>query len=161
MAFVSVYLGLGSNRGNRLQNLMQALDLLDKGLGCHYTALSRVIETKAWGFKGDKFLNACVLYRIFRKGTPEEHGHEILALCKDIERQLGRTDAPEFDAEGRRVYHNRTIDIDILFYGNERIDCEDLQVPHPLIAERDFVKIPLMEIAKPSLKAAYSELFAQ
>jgi 2-amino-4-hydroxy-6-hydroxymethyldihydropteridine diphosphokinase len=161
MAFVSVYLGLGSNRGNRLQNLMQALDLLDQGLGCHYTALSHVIETKAWGFKGDKFLNACVLYRIFRKGTPEEHGHEILALCKDIERKLGRDDAPAFDAEGRRIYHNRTIDIDILFYGNERIDCEDLQVPHPLIAERDFVKIPLAEIAKPSLKEAYFELFAQ
>ena len=159
MAFVSVYLGLGSNQGNRLQNLTQALDLLDKGFGCHYTALSRIIETKAWGFKGDKFLNACVLYRIFRKGTPEEQGHEILALCKDIERQLGRTGAPEFDAEGRRIYHNRTIDIDILFYGNERIDTDDLTVPHPRIAERDFVKIPLSEIAKPSLKAAFPEYF--
>jgi 2-amino-4-hydroxy-6-hydroxymethyldihydropteridine diphosphokinase len=160
MAFVSVYLGLGSNQGNRLQNLMQALDLLDKGLGCHYTALSRIIETKAWGFKGDKFLNACVLYRIFRKGTPEEQGHEILALCKEIERTLGRRDAPEYDADGRRIYHNRTMDIDILFYGNERIDTDDLTVPHPRIAERDFVKIPLSEIAKPSLKAAFPEYFA-
>ena len=53
------------------------------------------------------------------------------------------------------MYHNRAIDIDILFYGKERIDCEDLQVPHPLIAERDFVKIPLAEIAKPSLKTEY------
>ena len=147
MAFVSVYLGLGSNQGNRLQNLTQALDLLDAAFGCHYTALSRIIETKAWGFKGDKFLNAC------------EHGHEILAICKDIERRLGRDDAPEYDADGRRVYHNRAIDIDILFYGKERIDCEDLQVPHPLIAERDFVKIPLAEIAKPSLKAAFPEYF--
>ena len=96
---------------------------------------------------------------IFKKGTPEEHGHEILAICKDIERRLGRDDAPEYDADGRRVYHNRAIDIDILFYGKERIDCEDLQVPHPLIAERDFVKIPLAEIAKPSLKAAFPEYF--
>ena len=103
MAFVSVYLGLGSNQGNRLQNLTQALDLLDAAFGCHYTALSRIIETKAWGFKGDKFLNACVLYRFFKKGTPEEHGHEILAICKDIERRLGRDDAPEYDADGRRV----------------------------------------------------------
>ena len=117
MAFVSVYLGLGSNQGNRLQNLTQALDLLDAAFGCHYTALSRIIETKAWGFKGDKFLNACVLYRFFKKGTPEEHGHEILAVCKDIERRLGRDDAPEYDADGRRVYHNRAIDIDILLYG--------------------------------------------
>ena len=160
MAFVSVYLGLGSNKGNRQQNLMQALERLDEAFGCHYTALSRIIETKAWGFKGDKFLNACVLYRIYRKGTPEEQGHEILAVCKEIERALGRDDAPEYDADGRRVYHNRTIDIDILFYGKERIDSEDLRVPHPLIAERVFVKIPLAEIAKPSLKAAFPEYFA-
>ena len=159
MAWVSVYLGLGTNQGDRMQNLLRALEMLDEGFGHHYAALSRIIETKAWGFKGDKFLNACVLYRIYKKGTPEEQGHEILAACKEIERTLGRDDAPEYDADGRRVYHNRTVDIDILFYGKERIDCEDLQVPHPLIAERDFVKIPLAEIAKPSLKAAFPEYF--
>ena len=145
MAFVSVYLGLGSNLGDRRKNLERALALLDEGFGRHYTALSRMIETKAWGFKGDKFLNACVLYRIYRKGSPEEQGHEILALCKEIERTLGRDEKPEYDAEGNRIYHNRTIDIDILFYGTEHIDTEDLTVPHPLIAERDFVKIPLAE----------------
>ena len=160
MAFVSVYLGLGSNLGDRRKNIVRALELLDEGFGRHYTALSRLIETKAWGFKGDKFLNACVLYRIYRKGSPEEQGHEILALCKEIERALGRDDKPEFDAGGRRVYHNRTIDIDILFYGTEHIDTEDLTVPHPLIGARDFVKIPLAEIAKPSLRAAFPELFA-
>jgi 2-amino-4-hydroxy-6-hydroxymethyldihydropteridine diphosphokinase len=159
MAFVSVYLGLGSNRGNRLENIQAALAALDEAFGCHYTALSHIIETKAWGFKGDKFLNACVLYRIYRKGSPEEHGREILAACKEIERSLGRDDAPEYDADGRRIYHNRTIDIDILFYGNEHIDTEELTVPHPLIAERDFVKMPLAEIAKPSLRAAFPELF--
>jgi 2-amino-4-hydroxy-6-hydroxymethyldihydropteridine diphosphokinase len=159
MAFVSVYLGLGSNLGDRRKNLERALTLLDEGFGRHYTALSRMIETKAWGFKGDKFLNACVLYRIYRKGSPEEQGHEILALCKEIERTLGRDEKPEYDADGNRIYHNRTIDIDILFYGTEHIDTEDLTVPHPLIAERDFVKIPLAEIAKPSLRTAFPEYF--
>jgi 2-amino-4-hydroxy-6-hydroxymethyldihydropteridine diphosphokinase len=159
MAFVSVYLGLGSNLGDRRKNLERALTLLDEGFGRHYTALSRMIETKAWGFKGDKFLNACVLYRIYRKGSPEEQGHEILALCKEIERTLGRDEKPEYDADGNRIYHNRTIDIDILFYGTEHIDTEDLTVPHPLIAERDFVKIPLAEIAKPSLRNAFPEYF--
>jgi 2-amino-4-hydroxy-6-hydroxymethyldihydropteridine diphosphokinase len=159
MAFVSVYLGLGSNLGDRRKNLERALTLLDEGFGRHYTALSRMIETKAWGFKGDKFLNACVLYRIYRKGSPEEQGHEILALCKEIERTLGRDEKPEYDADGNRIYHNRTIDIDILFYGTEHIDTEDLMVPHPLIAERDFVKIPLAEIAKPSLRTAFPEYF--
>jgi 2-amino-4-hydroxy-6-hydroxymethyldihydropteridine diphosphokinase len=160
MASVNVYLGLGSNQGDRLQNLMRALELLDQGFGRPYEALSRIVETEAWGFEGDSFLNACVRYRIGRKGSPDKHGHEILALCKAVEGALGRTDAPEFDAEGRRVYHDRAIDIDLLFYGKERIDCEDLQVPHPLIAMRDFVKIPLAEIAKPSLKAAFPDLFA-
>ena len=159
MAFVSVYLGLGSNLGDRRKNIERALTLLDEGFGRHYTALSRMIETKAWGFKGDKFLNACVLYRIYRKGSPEEQGHEILALCKEIERTLGRDGKPEYDAEGNRIYHNRTIDIDILFYGTEHIDTEDLTVPHPLISERDFVKIPLAEIAKPSLRTAFPEYF--
>ena len=159
MAFVSVYLGLGSNLGDRRKNIERALTLLDEGFGRHYTALSRMIETKAWGFKGDKFLNACVLYRIYRKGSPEEQGHEILALCKEIERTLGRDGKPEYDADGNRIYHNRTIDIDILFYGTEHIDTEDLTVPHPLIAERDFVKIPLAEIAKPSLRTAFPEYF--
>ncbi len=159
MAFVSVYLGLGSNLGDRRKNLERALTLLDEGFGRHYTALSRMIETKAWGFKGDKFLNACVLYRIYRKGSPEEQGHEILALCKEIERTLGRDEKLEYDADGNRIYHNRTIDIDILFYGTEHIDTEDLTVPHPLIAERDFVKIPLAEIAKPSLRTAFPEYF--
>ena len=159
MAFVSVYLGLGSNQGDRRKNLERALTLLDEGFGRHYTALSRMIETKAWGFKGDKFLNACVLYRIYRKGSPEEQGHDILALCKEIERTLGRDEKPEYDADGNRIYHNRTIDIDILFYGTEHIDTEDLTVPHPLIAERDFVKIPLAEIAKPSLRTAFPEYF--
>ena len=160
MAFVRVYLGLGSNLGDRRKNIERALELLDEGFGRHYTALSRLIETKAWGFKGDKFLNACVLYRIYRKGSPEEQGHEILALCKEIERTLGRDEKPEYDADGNRVYHNRTMDIDILFYGTEHIDTEDLTVPHPLIAERDFVKIPLAEIAKPTLRTAFPEYFA-
>ena len=160
MAFVSVYLGLGSNLGDRRKNIERALALLDEGFGRHYTALSRLIETRAWGFKGDKFLNACVLYRIYRKGSPEEQGHEILALCKEIERTLGRDEKPEYDADGNRIYHNRSIDIDILFYGTEHIDTEDLKVPHPLIAERDFVKIPLAEIAKPTLRTAFPEYFA-
>ena len=159
MAFVNVYLGLGSNQGNRQQNLMEALDRLDAAFGCHYTALSHIIETKAWGFKGDKFLNACVLYRIYRKGLPEEHGMEILGICKEIEHAMGRVGTLAFDAEGNRIYQDRLIDIDILFYGNEHIDLEALQVPHPLIGERDFVKIPLAEIAKPSLRAAFPEFF--
>ena len=161
MAFINVYFGLGSNAGNRLRNIESAIRMLDEALRTRYVALSRIIETEAWGFKGDKVLNACVLYRIYRKGTPDEQGHELLALCKDIERRLGRDDAPLFDEEGNRVYRNRPIDIDLLFFGSEHIDTQDLTVPHPLVAQRPFVMIPLLEIAKPGLKAAFPEIFGE
>ena len=72
---------------------------------------------------------------------------------------MGRTDPPEYDADGRRIYHSRIIDIDILFYGKEVIETEELTIPHPRIAERDFVKKPLKEIAKKSFREAFPEIF--
>ena len=159
MTFVNVYFGLGSNLGNRLRHIETALERMNAAFGTRYTSLSHVIETDAWGFQGNRFLNACVLYRLYRKGTPEEHGLEILRACKEIEHALGRVEDKATDEAGKRVYHNRPIDIDILFYGLEHIETEELIVPHPLIAKRDFVKIPLREIAKPSLKSAFPELF--
>jgi len=159
MAFVSVYLGLGSNQGNREKNILGALRKLDEAFGVHFTALSRLIETEAMGFKGDKFLNGCVLYRVFREEPASAHAHRILSFCKRIEKELGRTDSAGTDASGNRVYHNRPIDIDLLFYGAEIIQSETLTIPHPRMAERPFVTIPLAEIAKPSLKAAFPEIF--
>ncbi|MCR4823919.1 MAG: 2-amino-4-hydroxy-6-hydroxymethyldihydropteridine diphosphokinase, partial [Bacteroidales bacterium] len=70
----------------------------------------------------------------------------LLRICKRIEREMGRRDAPEYDAEGRRIYHDRPIDIDILLYGDERVDTPDLQIPHPLMQQREFVMRPLREI---------------
>lgn len=161
MAFISVYFGLGSNVGDRLRNIGTAVRMLDEALGSPHTALSRIIETEAWGFEGADFLNACIRYRIHRKGTPEEHGHELLRICKGIEAALGRQEAVVFDGEGRRVYQNRTMDIDILFYGKERIVSDDLVVPHPLIARRPFVMVPLLEVVRPDLKAVFPEIFVQ
>ena len=70
----------------------------------------------------------------------------ILEKCKDIERKLGRTEAPEYDEDGKRIYHDRTVDIDILLFGDNIIDCEELTIPHKLMYERDFVMKPLSEI---------------
>ena len=103
MAFISVYFGLGSNVGDRLRNIGTAVRMLDEALGSPHTALSRIMETEAWGFEGADFLNACIRYRIHRKGTPEEHGHELLRICKGIDAALGRQEAVVFDGEGRRV----------------------------------------------------------
>ena len=82
-----------------------------------------------------------------KKGyNPEAEGLMILEICKDIERRLGRTGEPEYDAEGKRIYHSRPIDIDILLLGDNNIDCPELTVPHRFMYERDFVMIPLKEI---------------
>ena len=161
MSGVNVYFGLGSNQGDRLGNIRSAVRLLDEALGVHYTALSRIIETESWGFSGQNFLNACILYRIGREGSPEAHGEALLDVCKAVERELGRDDVPEFDSDGRRIYHDRTMDIDILFYGSERIETPRLTVPHPLIRQRPFVMEPLLEIARPSLRRKFPEIFGE
>ena len=73
MAFVNIYFSLGSNIGDRERNITEALRLMDEAFGVHYSALSRLIETKPVGFSGGKFLNAAVLYRIFRpEGSAED-----------------------------------------------------------------------------------------
>ena len=159
MERVDVFLGLGSNLGDRDVNLLKAMNLLDEAFGMHPERISRIVETPAWGFEGPDFLNLCVLYRLPRKGTPEEHSEEILRQVKDIEKALGRKDEALFDADGKRVYHNRIIDIDILLYGTQIIKTESLTVPHPLIGQRDFVKKPLLEISKPAVREAFPEIF--
>ena len=161
MAFVSIYFSLGSNLGNREKNIEEALRRMDEAFEGHYTALSRLIETKPMGFTGGKFLNAAALYRTFRPEVPaEEAAMEVLRKIKSIERSMGRTDPPEYDASGNRVYHSRIIDIDILFYGTVRLDLPDLTIPHKGIESRPFVMLPLQEIAKPSLRTAFPEYFA-
>ena len=131
------------------------------------------------GFSGGPFLNAAVLYRMLTEEMgggarlrlrrpsrvnaspppPISSAQHLLSVVKTIERAMGRTDQPEYDADGKRVYHSRIIDIDILFYGKETIDTPDLTIPHKGIADRPFVLIPLNEIARPSLRRAYPSLF--
>ena len=156
---INLYLSLGSNMGDRLANIEAALALLDEAFGTRYTRLSSIIETPAWGFEGDDFLNCAVLYALPRKRDVTAQALWILDVVKAVERGQGRAEDLEFDAEGRRVYHSRPIDIDILFFGPHRIDHPRLQIPHPLIADRDFVRIPLEEIANPRLRRAFPAQF--
>ena len=140
MKAVPVYLSLGTNQGDRRAQIDEALRRLDAAVGRPYEALSSIIETPAWGFEGPDFLNCVVRYRTAKRP------HTLLRICKKIERAMGRTGAPEYDADGRRIYHDRPIDIDILLYGDERVDTPDLKIPHPLMEQRDFVMRPLAEI---------------
>ena len=146
---VDLYLSLGSNQGDRAQNIENAVSLLNVELRTPYKSISSLLETEPWGFESDeKFLNAAVHYQLrLKKGyNPEAEGLMILEICKDIESRLGRTGEPEYDAEGKRIYHSRPLDIDILLLGDNNIDCPELTVPHRLMYERDFVMIPLKEI---------------
>lgn len=160
MAFVSIYFSLGSNLGDRTRNITEALRRMDEAFEGHYQALSRLIETKPMGFSGGKFLNAVVMYRVFRpEGSAMEAALQVLAKVKAIEAAMGRKDSPEYDLSGNRIYHSRIIDIDILFYGSERLQSDILTIPHKGISDRPFVLIPLMEVAKPSLKESFPEYF--
>ena len=123
--------------------------MLNIELGTPFKAVSSIIETEPWGFESNEsFVNAAVLYELdLMKGyNPEAEALMILETCKDIERKLGRTGEPQYDERGERIYTDRTIDIDILLFGDNRIDCKELTVPHKLMYERDFVMKPLNEI---------------
>ncbi len=146
---VKLYLGLGSNQGDRRRNIENAISLLNVELKTPYTAVSSFIETEPWGFESDEnFINAVVLYELdLREGyNAEAEGLMILEKCKDIERMMGRSGGPQYDERGERVYSSRPIDIDILLLGDSRIDCEELTVPHKLMYEREFVMVPLKEL---------------
>lgn len=145
---IPVYFSLGSNLGDRRRNILEAVRLMGErfsemeGVERRPVAMSSLIETEPWGFESeDKFLNAAVRFDL--ASSP----HDILKAVKIIERQLGReTNSPLYGTDGRRIYTSRPIDIDILLYGDEKIETPDLIIPHPRMHERDFVLIPLREI---------------
>ena len=146
---VELYLSLGSNQGDRELNIEHAVSMLNVELKTPYKAISSLIETEPWGFESSqKFMNAVVLYELdLTEGyNPEAEGLMILEICKEIERRMGRTVEPQYDERGERIYSDRPIDIDILLFGDNKIDCPELTVPHKHMYERDFVMIPLKEI---------------
>ncbi len=126
------YLGLGSNLGRRSRNLSAARRRL-RQKGARILRQSRVIETEPWGVLGQpRFLNQAVEVDWF--GTPRQ----LLKAAKEVEAEGGRKEAPRW---GPRV-----IDVDILLFGDERINQRDLEIPHPRIGEREFVSESLAEL---------------
>ena len=157
---IELYLSLGSNEGDRRKNIEDAIKLLDERLGVTCSRLSDIIETEPWGFDcNDLFLNAAVLYELERKEDLVQQAFDVLETCKDIEYELGRTWKPMYDSDGNRLYHSRPIDIDILLLGELRINSHHLSIPHLLMKERDFVMIPLQQIAGENIRAQHPELF--
>ena len=131
-----IYLGLGTNLGDKEANLNMAMDEIRKRIG-EIVSLSAFYTTEPWGFESKhSFLNAVCC--ICTKFSPLE----VLHLTQDIELLLGRL---KKSVNGQ--YSDRPIDIDILLYDDLHIDTPELTIPHPLMWERDFVMIPLREIA--------------
>jgi 2-amino-4-hydroxy-6-hydroxymethyldihydropteridine diphosphokinase len=129
---VTAYLCLGSNLGNRQENLDKALDLLSQRM--QIRKVSSLYDTEPVGnIEQPRFLN--LVCQINTRLSPEE----LLTLAKGIELKMGRT-------PGKRNAP-RIIDIDILLYGDSVVETEELEIPHPRIAERAFVLFPLAEIA--------------
>ena len=137
-----VYLGLGTNLGQKKENLKIAVEKINEKIG-KVTSLSSFYETAPWGFTSDNsFLNAAACV------TTNYSPMEVLNLTQSIERELGRTLKSK-----NGIYHDRLIDIDILLYDDVVLNTPELKIPHPLMTERDFVMDPLREIAP---KLAYS-----
>ena len=131
-----VYVSLGTNLGDKDNNLRTAVRLMQERIG-KVISLSSFYETVPWGFQSEhSFLNAaaCIETRL----SPEQ----LLLVTQQIERELGRTQKSSGNA-----YKDRLIDIDLLMYDNLQIHSDQLVLPHPLMPERRFVLEPLAEIA--------------
>ncbi|NPD91864.1 2-amino-4-hydroxy-6-hydroxymethyldihydropteridine diphosphokinase [Xylanibacter muris] len=130
-----VYLGLGSNLGNKEANICNAIERIEELIGV-VERRSTLFVTKPWGFDSENmFVNAAVCC------VTDKSPHDILSITQKIERELGRTSK---SIEGH--YDDRLIDIDILLYDDIVVDEPELKIPHPLMYERDFVMLPLKEI---------------
>jgi 2-amino-4-hydroxy-6-hydroxymethyldihydropteridine diphosphokinase len=143
-----VYIGIGSNVGNRESNCRMAIERLnEKGIEVKKT--SSMYETEPWGFKDQpKFINMVI------EAETRLEPERLLIVLKDIEKEMGRKETVKW---GPRI-----IDLDILFYNDKIINQDELQIPHPYLHKRDFVLVPLSEIAPnkthPILKKTIKEL---
>jgi len=130
------YIALGSNLGDQLGQMREALERLQQDGEVRVLHASSVYQNRAVGMgdEADDFLNAVAEVSTVLEPL------ELLELCLSVEQQLGRTRSTE-------GWASRTIDLDVLFYEGAEIESQRLTLPHPRIKERDFVAVPLAELA--------------
>jgi 2-amino-4-hydroxy-6-hydroxymethyldihydropteridine diphosphokinase len=143
-----IYLSIGSNKGNRYSQIKEALNLIREDIG-GITSISKIYETKSWGFESENFLNLCIA--INSKLSPDK----LLFSINSIEKKIGR----KRDSQKMKA---REIDIDIIFYSNRIVNQKELIIPHPSLELRNFVLVPLNDIASdfihPILSKSVKEL---
>ena len=131
----TVYLGLGTNLGDKEENIGEAVRRIGELIGT-VECQSTLLVSEPWGFESENtFVNAAL------RCSTELEPMDVLEKTQEIERAMGRT---QKSVDGQ--YHDRIIDIDILMYDDLHIDTKTLKLPHPLMKERDFVMIPLEEV---------------
>lgn len=146
----NLFLGLGSNLGDKRKNITSATMIIASLLG-DVRLLSSFYETEPWGFVSDnRFVNAVIM--VETSIEPQK----CLEMVKAIEREMGRS------YKQKEGYEDRIIDIDILLYDDCVLSTPNLTIPHPLIPQRDFVLLPMTEIAPnlihPTEKCSFQEL---
>lgn len=145
---MKVYIGIGSNIGDREGNISAAVERVDELVG-NVTKKSSIYETEPWGFQADEqFLN--MVLEVETELSPSD----VLETIQKIETRLGRTRS---DVR----YSSRIIDIDILLYEDVVINQGNLQIPHPLMHERNFVLVPLDEIAPDLIHPVYAKTISE
>ena len=145
-----VVLSLGSNQGNRLENIENCINLIHQEIGT-VVQVSKLYETPAWGFESEPFYNCAVVVHTHKSA------HQVLDEVLLLEEALGRIRS---DVEG---YQARIIDIDVISFDEEIIASEKLKVPHPEMQKRAFVLKPLLDIIPnfehPILKQSITQLW--
>lgn len=146
-----VVLSIGSNQGDRLENIQNCIDLIHQNVGT-VIQVSKLYETPAWGFESDAFYNCALLLHT------NSSAQKILNQVLKVEKELGRIRSNQ---EG---YQSRIIDVDLIVYDDQVIDSEKLKVPHPLMQNRNFVLLPMQDLKlnwkHPVLHKTITELIA-
>ena len=132
------YLSLGSNKGDKLKTLQNAINDIAENIGA-IQKISSVYKTSSWGYEGEDFYNICIGVSTYLQ--PENLLKKLLGIENKYGRQRKKTNG----------YSDRKIDIDILLFDNEIIFSKEVTIPHPRMLERKFVLVPLVEIAKNTL----------
>lgn len=152
-----VFLGIGTNKGDRKRNIQIALNKLSKHKEIRIIKVSKMLKNPPQeGIKTGYFLNGAIKILTTLRPTT------LLKYCLKIEKYLGRIRPQELKVH-KKINKSRTIDLDILFYGDKIIRNKGLTIPHPRLHKRYFVLIPLMELDKtfihPEFKESIQELY--